>query len=298
MTKDPISTLIHLYEDGAFSRRELVRRLTKHTGTAAAALAVVESAGLAQTPVTGCPAGVQVSEMDPAVVSQMLTLSGEGGPLYAYQSLPNNWAASPRPAVLVIHENRGLNDHIKDVTRRVAKAGYVGLAVDLLSRQGGTAQITDPEAAVAVYNQTRPEERRQDMLSALYTIRDQTYVRKSRLAAVGFCAGGGNVWDLAVNTDQLTAAAVFYGPPPAAQLIPNLTAPILAVYAELDRGLTGQMAAIVPALNSATKRYALHVYENTNHAFHNDTGARYDPAAACDAWSKTLAFFDRHLNAA
>ena len=211
--KDRVSSLIHLYEDGALNRRELMRRLTQHTGTAAAALAIFESSGLAQTTAPMCPAGVQVSENDPAVLSQTLTLYGEGGPLFAYQSLPRDYAAAPRPAVLVIHENRGLNDHIKDVTRRVAKAGYVAIAVDLLSRQGGTSQFTDPEAATAAYNRTTPEERRQDMLSTLLTIRDQIYVTGSKLGVVGFCAGGGNVWDLVTNTDQLSAAVVFYGPP-------------------------------------------------------------------------------------
>ena len=295
MHKDRVSSLIHLYEDGALNRRELMRRLTQHTGTAAAALAVFESSGLAQTTAPMCPAGVQVSEDDPAVLSQTLTLYGEGGPLFAYQSLPRDYAAAPRPAVLVIHENRGLNDHIKDVTRRVAKAGYVAIAVDLLSRQGGTSQFTDPETATAAYNRTTPEERRQDMLSTLLTIRDQIYVTGSKLGVVGFCAGGGNVWDLVMNTDQLSAAVAFYGPPPPVEQVSNVAAPLLLIYAELDRGITGRMGAVLTALNTAQKRYELHIYENTNHAFNNDTGPRYDPAAACDAWDKTLSFFDRHL---
>src|SRR6185312_13801323 len=102
--------------------------------------------------------------------------------------------------------------------------------------------------------------------------------------------GGGNVWDLVTNTDQLSAAVVFYGPPPPVEQVTNTAAPLLLIYAELDRGITGRMGAVLTALNTAQKRYELHIYENTNHAFNNDTGPRYDPAAACDAWDKTLSF--------
>ena len=239
MSNDPINSLIHLYVDGAFSRRELISRLTKYTGSVAAATALVESTGYAQSPTpAGCLTDVRVAENDPAVYSQMLTIHGEAGPLFIYQSLPRDYASGPRPAVLVIHENRGLNDHILDVNRRVAKAGYVAVAVDLLSREGGTAQFSDPVQAMNAYNRTTVEGRRQDMLSALFTIRDQPYVRRDRLGVVGFCAGGGNVWDLALNTDQLAAAVAFYGPPPAVDQAPNLKAPLLGLYGEQDRAIT------------------------------------------------------------
>jgi carboxymethylenebutenolidase len=298
LTNDPIKSLIHLYEDGAFNRRELITRLTKYTGSIAAATALVESTGLAQQPVAGCLTNVRVSENDPSVFSQMLTIHGEGGPLFVYQSLPRDYASGRRPAVLVIHENRGLNDHILDVNRRVAKAGYVALAVDLLSRQGGTSQFPDPVQATAAYNRTTVEERRQDMLSALLTIRDQVYVAGNRLGVIGFCAGGGNVWDLAVNTDQLSASVIFYGPPPPVEQLANLNAPVLGLFAEQDRGITGRLGPVLTALNDGQKPYELHIYQNARHAFHNDTGASYEPTAACDAWQKTLTFFARHLNTA
>ncbi|HUS05256.1 MAG TPA: dienelactone hydrolase family protein [Bryobacteraceae bacterium] len=298
MMNDPIANLIHLHEDGALSRRDVIQRLTKLTGSVVAALSALESVGLGQAQQPSCLTGVRVSETDPAVLSQMLTLYGEGGPLFAYQSLPRDYASARRPAVLVIHENQGLTEHIKDVNRRVAKAGYVAIAVDLLSRQGGTANYPDPQAAAAAYNRTTAPQRLQDMLSALYTIRDQVYVRRDRLGVVGFCAGGGSVYDLALNTDQLKAAVAFYGPPPAPDQLSTLNAPLLGLYAELDRNITGRAAGLVPALNTLNKTYELHIYEKANHAFHNDTGPRYEPAAACDAWSKTLAFFERHLNEA
>jgi carboxymethylenebutenolidase len=296
---DRVSSLVHLYEDGAFSRRELISRLTKHTGSAAAAAAVLQAAGLAEAQtIPACPTGVQVSEQDPAVISQLLTIHGEGGPLFIYQSLPADYAREPRPAVLVVHENRGLNEHIKDVNRRVAKAGFVAVAVDLLSRQGGTHMFADPEVAGQAYNRTTVDQRREDMASTLLTIRDQPYVRRDRLGAVGFCAGGGNVFDLAVTTNLLNAAVVFYGAAPAAEAIPNLQAPLLGIFAELDRGINSRLPGLLTALMAGNKRHAIHIYENARHAFHNDTGAGYDPGASCDAWPKTIAFFQRHLNAA
>lgn len=298
MHQDPIDNLIHLYEDGALNRREVIRRLTKHTGSAAAATAALASVGLAQAPASTCPASVRVAENDPAVYAEDLTLYGSGGPLFAYQVRPSNFSAGARPAVLVIHENQGLTAHIKDVTRRFAKAGYVGLAVDLLSRQGGTSQFPDPTAAVAAYNRTQPAERLDDMLSALNTIGDQPYVRGNRLGTVGFCAGGQNVFNLAIATDRLAAAVVFYGPAPnPVDQLSRITAPLLGIFPELDRGTTTALPSVISTLIASNKRYAMHIYNNTNHAFHNDTGARYDADAACDAWAKTLAFLDRYLSA-
>ena len=295
MKNDPISSLIHLYEDGALNRREVIRRLTGHTGSLAAAMAALEAVGLGQVNPASCPGSVRVPENDPAIYAEMLTISGSG-PLYAYQARPRDFSKR-YPAVLVIHENQGITDYIKDVTRRVAKAGYVGIAVDLLSRQGGTSQFPDPASAMAAYNRTTTEERRADMLSALLTIQSQSYVQGDRLGVVGFCAGGGNVLDLAANTDQLSAAVVFYGfAPNPIDPLANITAPLLGIFPELDKATTGSLPALMNILLTGNKRYALHVYENTNHAFHNDTSPRYDPTAACDAWSKTLTFFDEHLN--
>jgi carboxymethylenebutenolidase len=294
MDSDRVRSLLHLYEDGAFDRRELVRRLAKYTGSMAAAVAITESAGFAQTP-QACADNVRVSANDPAILGEDVTIHGEGGPVMAYQVRPRA-ATGPVPAVIVVHENRGLNEHTRDVTRRVAKAGFIGFGVDLLSRQGGTAAFPDAEQAGAAYNRTRPEERRQDLNSALLTLLEQPYVTPGRVGMVGFCAGGGNVFDLAVNTDKLAAAVVFYGTAPAADAIANLRAPLLGIFAEQDRGTNSRLPALITALTERSKTYGLHVYENTGHAFHNDTGARYDAAAACDAWGKTIAFFNRHLN--
>jgi carboxymethylenebutenolidase len=299
MHNDRVQSLLHLYQDGALNRRELVRRLTQATGTAAAAIAAIEAAGLANAQIAACPEGVRVAESDPAIRAQTLTIHGEGGPVFIYQAVPADLSSQRLPAVVVVHENRGLNEHIKDVTRRFAKAGYVGVGVDLLSRQGGTHQFADPEAAGQAYNRTTVEGRREDMISTLLTIRDQSYVRGDRVGVIGFCAGGQNVFELAMNTDKLAAAVTFYGAPPnPADQVARISAPLLAIYAELDRNTNTRVPAMMTTMLNSEKRHALHVYWGTRHAFHNDTGASYDAAAACDAWAKALAFFNLHLNAA
>ena len=125
------------------------------------------------------------------------------------------------------------------------------------------------------------------MLSALWTIRDQKYVRGDRLGIVGFCAGGGNVFDLAVNTDQLAAAVVFYGPPPPVEQLANLKRAFAGPFCRTgSRNHRPHSRAVLTALNEAQKPYELHIYQNARHAFHNDTGAAYEPTAACDAWQK------------
>jgi carboxymethylenebutenolidase len=299
MWGDKIKDILHLFEDGQLNRRELVERLTKYTGSLAAAVAAIESAGLAEAQTMTCPAGVQVPENDPALLSQMLTISGEASPLFIYQSLQTDWAANRRPAVVVIHENRGLTDYVKDVTRRLAKAGYVAVAIDLLSRQGGTAQFPDAEQAGAAYNRTQPLERRADVLSTIHTIREQSYVRGDRVGIIGFCAGGGLVLDALLNTNVLAAGVAYYGTPiPAAADVARITTPLLLNYAELDRGITGNLGPFIQALSQQQKRFEVHIYHNSNHAFHNDTGPRYDPEAACDSWANTMDFFNRYLNAA
>ncbi len=299
MTHDPIKELIHLYVDGAFSRRDLITRLTRYTGSVAAATAAIESAGLANAQTATCPAGVQVAENDPAIIPQMITIHGEGSPLIVYQVLPSDYVTNKRPGVIVIHENRGLNDHIKDVTRRVAKAGFVAWGIDLLSRQGGTAQFTDPQQQAAAYGRTTVDQRRQDLVSAALTMRDQTYLRGDRVGVVGFCAGGGNALELALNTDApLSAVVAFYGPPLEPERYANLRAPLLGIFGETDRGINGRIPAVLTALNTAQKPYALHIYQGAAHAFHNDTSPSYEPVAACDAWARTVEFFNRHLTRA
>ena len=294
----PIDGLVHLYVDGAFNRRELVRRVAKYTGSIGTAWAVLRGYDVFAQASTPCPANVQVPADAPDLIVQDVTYPGEASDLFGHLAYPREGAANPRPGVIVVHENRGLVDHIKDVTRRAARAGFVALGVDLLSRQGGTNQFTDPAAQGAAYNRTTVPERLADLISSLGYIKTLPNVMFDRIGAVGFCAGGGNVWNFALAANELRAAVPFYGAPvPPTDQIANLRTPVLAIYAELDRALTTSMAPVMTTMLQQQKTFGFVVYQGANHAFHNDTGAAYNAEAACDAWSRTIAWFNKHLRA-
>ena len=293
-----IEDLAHLHVDGAFDRRELFRRVACVTGSIAAATIALESVGL---PAQGedearcpCPEDVRVPEdtQDLEVMHQV-EFPGDAGTLFAHQARPRH--APPLPGILVIHENRGLNDHIRDVTRRAARAGFVALGIDLLSHFGGTPD--DPVEALRLYQQTTMEGRLADLLSAVDYLQTLDIVQGHKLGAVGFCAGGGNCWTLALHTTALSAAVAFYGAPvPPVDELDTLASPVLAIYAEIDRTLTRSVLPVITRLADLQKPFSFHIYEGTNHAFHNDTGANYHRLAACDAWGQTVAFFQKHLH--
>jgi len=292
----PIESLVHLWVDGAFNRRELVRRVAKHTGSAAAALAVLRGYDVFAQASTPCPATVQVPPDAPDIVARDVAYPGDAGDIFGYVAYPVAAGSQPLPGVIVVHENRGLVDYIKDVTRRVARAGFIGLAPDLLSRQGGTAQFTDPTMQAAAYGRTTLPERQADLISSLAYFKTLPNVVYDHIGAVGFCAGGGNVWNLALVVQELKAVVPFYGTPvPPLDGIPNITAPVLAMYAELDRSLTMQMAPVMTTMLQQQKTFGFVVYQGANHAFHNDTGPAYDPEAACDAWARAVAWFNKYL---
>ena len=319
MTKDDqshIEELAHLYVDGAFDRRELLRRVARVTGSIAAATVALESVGLAAQrktdEVCDCEDDVRVPEDAHDLEVMQVQFAGEAGTIFAHQARPRHAkrrdarlpaidakrrlpGVEPLPGILVIHENRGLNEHIRDVTRRAARAGFVALGIDLLSRFGGTPE--DPEEALRLYQQTTTDGRLADLLSALAYLQGLDIVQGDKLGAVGFCAGGGNCWNLALNTEALAATVVYYGTPvPPVDALVTLGSPVLAIYAELDRNLTRGVLPAILGLEDLQKPFGFHIYEGTRHAFHNDTGANYDRLAACDAWSRTTAFFEKYLN--
>ena len=297
--QSPIEKLIHLYVDGAFSRRELIRRVALHTGSVAAAMAALGGFDVvrAQT-ADSCPAGTSVPADAPDLFVMDVQFAGEASPVFGHLAYPRAIEQQRLPAVFVIHENRGLVEHIRDVTRRAARAGFVGLGVDLLSRQGGTQQFTDPTELGRTYGRTRAEERLSDMIAAVRYLNSLDFVQTGRIGAVGFCAGGGNVWNLAVNFGELAAAVPFYGSPlPAVEEIERIKSPVLGIYAERDRSLTVRTPAVITEMLNRQKTFGFHIYQGVGHAFHNDTGPAYDSAAACDAWSRTLAWFNKFLRA-
>jgi carboxymethylenebutenolidase len=198
-----------------------------------------------------------------------------------------------RPAVLVIHENRGLNPHIEDVTRRLALAGFLALAPDALSRRGGTPANED-EAREWIGN-LDPARARADYLTALgYLAKHKRSTGK--VGCVGFCWGGGMAGRLATLSETLAASVVFYGGPPPVEEVPKIKAALLLHYAGLDTRINERVPAFQAALDAAKVRYTLHMYEGANHAFHNDTNtARYSAEAAALAWQRTVEFLTQEL---
>ncbi|MFN9262068.1 MAG: dienelactone hydrolase family protein [Acidobacteriota bacterium] len=296
-SKDPIEELVHLYVDGAFNRRELVARVTRMLGSPAAAVAALS--GLAELEAQGpgaCPAGVRVPVDAPDIVARDIEFAGAESPIYAHFAHPRNMEG-PQPGLIVIHENRGLVEHIKDVCRRAARAGFVAIAPDLLSRQGGVQAFAEPTQQTAAYNRTTVEQRRSDLISALDYLKFSPLCQFDRIGALGVCAGGANVWELAVYLEELAVAVPFYGTPPAVEVLQRIQAPVLAIYAERDRALTARMAPVLTELLARQKRFGFSVYEGVGHAFVNDTGANYNATAACEAWAQAMTFCNKWLRA-
>jgi len=201
-------------------------------------------------------------------------------------------AGGKRGAVLVIHENRGLNPYIEDVARRAAVAGFVALAPDALTSLGGYPG-TD-EQGVTMQRSLDAAKLTEDWIAGVQYLKTHPD-SNGKVGAVGFCYGGGICNMLAVRVPDLAASAPFYGRQPAAADVAKIKAPLLIHYAGLDQGVNAGAAAYEEALKANNIRYAQHMYPNVNHGFHNDTTPRYDKAAADLAWQRTIEFFNQHL---
>ena len=216
---------------------------------------------------------------------------GAHGKIRAYLARPKGGGKAP--AVVVIHENRGLNPHIEDVARRLALAGFLAIAPDALSPLGGTPADPD-EARSMIYSLDRGETL-QNYLAAVRFAKSHRF-STGKVGCVGFCWGGGMSNQLAVHSRELNAAVAFNGRTPRASQVPKIKAPLLLHYAGLDGRINAGVPAYEVALKKAGVRYRVHIYEGVNHAFHNDTAAsRYDKKAARLAWKRTLAFFSKTL---
>lgn len=239
------------------------------------------------------PVSGTVSPDDPAVQAGPVEFTGsDGAVLSAYLARPQ--ADGPVGVVLVCHENRGLTAHIEDVTRRLAKAGYAGLAVDLLSRSGGTAAVGSDNVP-GVLGQTDPDQFVQDFLNGWEYLKTQPAIQPERVGMVGFCFGGGVTWRMATKMPELRAAVPYYGPHPPLEDVPDIQAAVLAIYGANDARINAGIPAIEAAMQEHDKVFEKVIYPGADHAFHNDTGSRYDPEAARDAWARTLAWFDTYL---
>jgi carboxymethylenebutenolidase len=203
-------------------------------------------------------------------------------------------AGGAYPAILVCHENRGLNPHIEDVARRFAKAGYVALAPDLLSREGGTA-AQDQDQVPALLSGAPAERHVADFAAGLAYLQTLDYVQAERIGMTGYCFGGGITWRCAVALPQLKAAAPFYGPAPDLAQVPAIKAAVFGVYAEQDERINAGKDPLEQALAAAGITHQITVYPGVNHAFHNDTGQRYVEEQATQAWLDTLAWFEKYV---
>lgn len=199
------------------------------------------------------------------------------------------------PAVLVIHENRGLNEHTRDVARRFAAEGFVALAADILARKGGTGAMESPDKAREIIGTITQDEAITDLKAGLAFLNNHAKVQKGNLGSVGFCWGGARSFLLAADSEILKAAVVFYGSAPAPEKLQQVRVPVLGFYGETDTRITSAVPQVAETLKAAGKSYEYKIYPGAGHAFFNDTGERYNAEAAKDAWAKTLAFFRQNL---
>ena len=275
------------YVHGEIGRREFIDRAARYAVGGMSAVAMLEALrpnyALAQ----------QVARNDPRIHAESVTYpSPKGsGTMRGYFVKPAN-ATGKLPGIVVIHENRGLNPYIEDVARRLAVANYLAFAPDALAPLGGYPG--DEEKAAKLFASLDPAKRTEDLMEAVPYLESRPECN-GRVGAVGFCFGGGIVNMMAVRFPALAAAVSFYGVQPSAADTARIKAPLLIHYAGLDTRIDAGWPAWKAALDANHVRYAEYTYPNVNHGFHNDTTPRYDEAAATLAWSRTLAFFDRHL---
>lgn len=285
--------IIDLYDEythAPLDRRVFLQRLAALTGGMTAALGMV-----ARLEAGEAPAG-KVAPEDSRLITARLDYPGATGAIRGYLAHPRDVKAGRKlPAVLVIHENRGLNPHIEDVTRRLALEGFLALAPDLLSSRGGTP--ADPDSARAEIGRLDAAQTVADALAGLAFLARHEQAN-GKVGAVGFCWGGGLVGDLAVQSPELDAGVVYYGRQPKSEDVPKIKAPLLLHYAGLDTRIDAGIPDFEAALKKAKARYELHDYPGVNHAFNNDTSeARYNAEAAGLAWGRTVAFLRKYLKA-
>ncbi|MBV9357032.1 MAG: dienelactone hydrolase family protein [Chloroflexi bacterium] len=296
------------YQQGHLSRRDLIRRVIFITGGVASAATVLSNfsltgvtTALAQTPPTP-RSPLSVPADDPSIEGMGITFPGQdGATIMAYQARPAG-ASDALPLVLVCEQNRGVDEHIRDVTRRWAKEGYVACAVDLLSREGGTAAITDPNQFAAYLTGPNVD---QNQFVADFAAAVDYYAGQSALVDVdhigmnGFCFGGGVTWRSTEAIDQLKAAVPFYGAPPPLEQVGNIKAAVLGVYSSDPNDFANaHRDDLDAALTAAGVVHQFKVYPDTHHAFNDDTGAAYNEQQALAAWSDATTWMKQYLVAA
>ncbi|MBK7133499.1 MAG: dienelactone hydrolase family protein [Bacteroidales bacterium] len=280
-----ITTIYNDYRQGRTNRRDFIRKLAMVAGSTAAALAllpVLEENGL--------KASASYQD-DPDLVTEFITYPAFTGDMKAFMARPKS--GKKFPAVIVIHENRGLVPHIRDVARRMAKEGFLAIAPDALSPVGGTPE--DISNVGELFKKLKPEETTKNFVAAVKYLKTNP-MSTGKVGCTGFCWGGAMTNQVAVNAPDLDAAVPYYGRQPAVEDVPKIKAPIMAHYAGNDQGINAGIAAFEEALKANKKEYQIFMYEGANHAFNNDSNPeRYNEQAAKLAWGRTVGFFKEKL---
>jgi carboxymethylenebutenolidase len=249
----------------------------------AAAHLLLESTGLA---------GTLVSERESdqmKVIPEAVAYPGDPGvTVQGYLCRPST--EGKHPAVIVIHENRGLNDHIRDVTRRFAAEGFVAMAPDLLSRKGGTGSFDSPDAAREAIMAIPAEQANADLKAGVVYLDNHPSVMSGHCGSVGFCWGGARSFLLSTERGLLRAAVIFYGNAPAPEKLQQVDCPLLGLYGQTDERITSQVPEVAATLTRYGKSFEYKIYPGAGHAFFNDTGTNYNAAAAKDAWPRVVGF--------
>lgn len=275
------------YTQGSLDRREFMKRLTVLAGGTAAA-------GFILPLLEGNYAQAEVVPKDDSRLStEYVSYPGATGDVKAYLAKPKGKAKLP--GVVVIHENRGLHPHIEDVTRRIALEGFLAVAPDALSPQGGTP--ADSDAAIKMIGKLDGPSTTKNFVAAVQYLKTHSS-STGKVGVVGFCWGGAMANQVAVNSPDLIAAVPYYGRQPAAGDVPKIKASLLLHYAGIDENVNKGIKAYEEAIKKASVDYTLYMYEGAKHAFNNDTNAeRYNKEAAEVAWKRTIEFLNKKLKA-
>lgn len=287
---EDIKYLVQSYRAGTITRREFMRRAMFWTGSAAVAASLLDSLS---------PAAVhanQVDPNDPALISADVKYPAtDGASINAYVTRPKG--DGRRPAVIVVSDNSALDDHNRDIGRRLAKAGYVAIVPDVVSREGGTNSFPNREAVAQAISKLNDDNLMKDLMGAQNYIKGQSFVQANKIGVVGFCWGGGKTFLFTTQSEDLAAAVIYYGPiPQNLDGVKNITAPVLGNYGELDKPISSQVPRLAEEMKKYGKSYDYKIYPDAPHAFNSDVRPdRYRPEAAKDAWARTLEFFKKHL---
>jgi len=278
-----ISKLYEAYKEGQIDRRTFLKQLTVLTGSAAAALAVLPALGETTD---------SVSMQNDGLMTVFVNYPAPKTEMKAFMALPNK--AGKFPAVVVIHENRGLQPHIQDVAKRFAKEGFLALAPDGLTPVGGTPEGNEQLASERIRELVQ-EDTVDNFVAAVKYLKTHPQ-STGKVGCTGFCWGGAMTNQVAVHAPELDAAVPYYGRTPATEDVAKIHAPIMAHYAGNDPGINAGIPAFEEELKKQHKEYQIFIYEGAGHAFNNDSNPeRYNEAAAKLAWGRTVTFFKEKL---